>query len=150
LRFLLPGSFANLYTELHRLNATNSHLADLLTDFEKAFDRCARAQDPADLRTCIGTASKYVEGLAGATCGKAGSLGDLCKDIKGWPHGAVQAALSNLYGFCSDYPGIRHAGNPKGVRRDLATRDMTLASLLLLSLSGYLSPSVDERAVLGL
>lgn len=150
LRFLLPGSFNNLYAELHRLNTVNGHLAGLLSDFEKAFDRCARTQDPADLRICIGNASKYVEGLAGATCGKAGSLGDLCKDIKDWPHGAVQASLSNLYGFCSDYPGIRHAGNPKGVRRDLATRDMTLASLLLLSFSGYLSPSVDERAVLGL
>lgn len=139
LRFLLPGSFNNLYGELHRLNTVNGHLAGLLTDFEKAFDRCARTQDPVDLRICIGNASKYVEGLAGATCGKAGTLGDLCKEIKDWPHGAVQASLSSLYGFCSDYPGIRHAGNPKGVRRDLATRDMTLASLLLLSFSGYLS-----------
>src|SRR5213082_2166579 len=31
-----------------------------------------------------------------------------------------------------------HAGNPNGVRRDLATRDVTLASLRLLSFSGYL------------
>ena len=37
LRFLLPGSFTNLYTELHRLNAGNGHLASLLIDFEKAF-----------------------------------------------------------------------------------------------------------------
>ena len=150
LRFLLPGSFNNLYAELHRLNTGNAHLSGLLTDFEKAFDRYARAQDPTDLKTCIGNASKYVEGLAVETCGKPGSLGDLCKEIQDWPHGAVQAALSNLFGFCSDYPGIRHAGNPAGVRRDLATRDMTLASLLLLSFSGYLSPTLDERVVLGL
>ncbi|MFH0343038.1 MAG: hypothetical protein ACHBNF_13105 [Chromatiales bacterium] len=150
LRFLLPGSFTNLYAELHRLSTGNGHLASLMTDFEKAFDRYARTQDPTDLKTCIGNASKYAEGLAVATCGKPGSLGDLCKEIKDWPHGAVQTSLRNLYGFCSDYPGIRHAGNPGGVRRDLAARDMTLASLLLLSFSGYLSPSVDERAVLGL
>lgn len=149
LRFLLPGSFTNLYTELCRLSAGNGHLASLLADFEKAFDRYARTQDPTDLKTCIGNASKYAEGLAGDTCGKAGSLGYLCKEIKGWPHGAVQAALSNLYGFCSDYPGIRHAGNPAGVRRNLAIRDATLVSLLLLSFSGYLSSAVDERAVLG-
>ncbi len=62
----------------------------------------------------------------------------------------MRAALGSLYGFCSDYPGIRHAGNPASIRRDLATRDMTLASLLLLSFSGYLSPTVDERVVLGL
>ncbi len=149
LRFLLPGSFTNLYTELHRLNATNAHLAGLLTDFEKAFDRYARTQDPTDLKTCINNASKYVEGLAGATTGKSGSLGDLCKEIRDWPHNAVQNALSNLYGFCSDYPGIRHAGNPAGVRRNLASRDVTLASLLLLSFSGYLS-SMDENAILGI
>jgi hypothetical protein len=149
LRFLLPGSFTNLYAELHRLSAGNSHLAGLLIDFEKAFDRYARTQDPTDLKTCIGNASKYAEGLAVVTCGRPGSLGDLCKEIKDWPHGAVQAALGNLYGFCSDYPGIRHAGNPAGIRRDLATRDMTLASLLLLSFSGYLMPSLDQEAVLG-
>lgn len=149
LRFLLPGSFTNLYNELRRVSGGNGHLASLLTDFEKAFDRYARTQDPTDLKTCIGNASKYAEGLAGVTCGRPGSLGDLCKEIKDWPHGAVQAALGNLYGFCSDYPGIRHAGNPAGIRRDLATRDMTLASLLLLNFSGYLMPSLDQEAVLG-
>lgn len=147
--FLLPGSFTNLYAELHRLNAGNGHLSGLLSDFEKAFDRYARTQDQMDLKTCIGNASKYVEGLAGETCGKAGTLGDLCKEIKDWPHGAVQAALRNLYGFCSDYPGIRHAGRPAGARRDLAARDVTLACLLLLSFSGHLSPIVDELVVLG-
>ena len=150
LRFLLPGSFTNLYAELHRLSTGNGHLASLMTDFEKAFDRYARTQDPTDLKTCIGNASKYAEGLAVATCGKPGSLGDSCKEIKDWPHGAVQASLRNLYGFCSDYPGIRHAGNPGGVRRALAPRDVTLASLLLLSFSGHLSPMVDELSVLGI
>lgn len=150
LRFLLPGSFTNLYAELHRLNAGNGHLAGLLTDFEKAFDRYARTQDQTDLKTCIGNASKYAEGLAGATSGKSGTLGQLCKELKDWPHGAIQAALSNLYGFCSDYPGIRHAGNSAGVRRALATRDITLVSLLLLSFCGYLSPTLDEKAILGL
>lgn len=150
LRFLLPGSFTNLYAELHRLNSDNSHLAVLLADFEKAFDRYARNQDPTDLKTCIGNASKYVEGLAGATCGKSGSLGDLCKEIKDWPHSAVQAALIKLYGFCSDYPGIRHAGNPAGVRRELNMRDVTLASLLLLSFSGYVSKNIDEQVILGI
>jgi hypothetical protein len=59
LRFLLPGSFANLYMELHRLNATNGHLTSLLSDFEKAFDRYARTQDATDLKTCIAKASKH-------------------------------------------------------------------------------------------
>ncbi len=149
LRFLLPGSFTNLYAELHRLNAANGHLAGLLADFEKAFDRYARAQDPTDLKTCIAKASNYAEGLASATRGTAGTLGALCDQLTDWPHDKVREALKSLYKFCSDYPGIRHAGDPNGVRRDLATRDVTLASLLLVSFSGYLSPTVDEQVVLG-
>ncbi len=150
LRFLLPGSFTNLYAELHRLNIGNGHLTSLLIDFEKAFDRYARSQDPTDLKTCIAKASNYAEGLASVTHGTAGTLGALCEQLTDWPHDRVKEALKSLYKFCSDYPGIRHAGNPAGVRRVLATRDMTLASLLLLSFSGYLSPLVDEKAVLGI
>jgi hypothetical protein len=149
LRFLLPGSFTNLYTELHRLNAGNGHLVGLLADFEKAFDRYARTQDATDLKTCIHKASNYAEGLASFTRGTPGTLGALCDQLTDWPHDRVREALKSLYKFCSDYPGIRHAGDPTGVRRDLATRDVTLTSLLLLSFSGYLSPTVDERVVLG-
>jgi hypothetical protein len=78
------------------------------------------------------------------------TLGARCNQVGDWPHEQVKEALQKLYKFCSDYPGIRHAGNPAGVLRNLATRDMTLASLLLLSFSGYLSPTLDERVVLGL
>lgn len=149
LRFLLPGSFTNLYAELHRLNIGNGHLAGLLTDFEKAFDRYARTQDTTDLKTCIAKASNYAEGLASFTRGTPGTLGALCDQLTDWPHDKVKEALKSLYKFCSDYPGVRHAGDPVGVLRDLATRDVTLASLLLLTFSGYLSPAVDERVVLG-
>ena len=69
LRFLLPGSFSNLYSELQRLNSTNGHLSGLLQDFEHAFDRYARSQDAADLKTCIAKASNYSEGLASCTMG---------------------------------------------------------------------------------
>jgi hypothetical protein len=149
LRYLLPGSFANLYAELHRLNGNSSHLAGLLADFEKAFDRYARTLDATDLKTCIAKASNYAEGLAGVTHGAAGTLGALCDQLTDWPHDKVKESLKNLYKFCSDYPGIRHAGDPTGVRRALGVRDVTLASLLLVSFSGYLSPIVNEQAVLG-
>jgi len=76
-------------------------------------------------------------------------LGALCNQIGDWPHDKVKEALQNLYKFCSDYPGIRHAGSPKGMRRNLSVKDSTLICLLLLGFAGYLSPSVDERSVLG-
>lgn len=100
----------------------------------------------------IAKASNYAEGLASVAAGipaAGNTLGALCNQVGDWPHDQVKEALQKLYKFCSDYPGIRHAGNPAGVLRDLTTRDMTLASLLLLSFSGYLSPTLDEQVVLG-
>ena len=67
-----------------------------------------------------------------------------------WPHDKVKEALKNLYKFCSDYPGIRHGGNPAGVLRNLAARDVTLVCLLVISFTGYLTPHMDERQVLGI
>jgi hypothetical protein len=149
LRFLLPGSFSNLYGELQRLNRGNAYLADLLTDFEKTFDRYVRTQDSTDLRVCISRASNYAEGLASVTRGTPGTLGALCNQLTDWPHDKVKEALQSLYKFCSDYPGTRHGGDPEGVRRALAPRDATLASLLIVSFCGYLSPTVDEQVMLG-
>lgn len=153
LRFLLPGSFTNLYTELTRVNSSNSHLDGLLDDFETAFDDYARGRTASQLKTCIAKASNYAEGLASVTAGipaRGNTLGTLAGQMTDWPHNKVKEALINLYGFCSDYPGIRHAGKPRSSLRNLGIRDATLASLLLLSFSGYLSPNIDEAVVLGL
>ena len=84
------------------------------------------------------------------TRGTAGTLGALCDQLTDWPHDKMKDALKSLYNFCSDYPGIRHAGNPANVRRALATRDLTLASLLLVTFTGYLSPQLNERLILGI
>ncbi len=149
LRFLLPGSFTNLYAELQRLNAGNPHLTALLRDFEEAFDAYVRKQSESNVKTCIAKASNYAEGLASATHGTPGTLGALCNQIGDWPHDKMKESLQHLYKFCSDYPGIRHAGTATSAKRALASRDSSLASLLLLSFSGYLSPQLDEHPVLG-
>lgn len=90
--------------------------------------------------------SNYAEGLASATRGTPGTLGALCDQLTDWPHDKVKEALKNLYKFCSDYPGIRHAGNPAGVLRSLATRDMILACLLVISFTGYLAPQMGPES----
>jgi len=92
-RFLLPGSFTNLYAELHRRNAGNADLASLWADFESAFDQYARTQGDPDLRTSIARASNYLEGLASATNGKPGTLGNLCDGLLDWPHDKVKEAV---------------------------------------------------------
>jgi hypothetical protein len=122
----------------------------LLTDFEKAFDRYARTQDPTDMKTCVGKASNYVEGLASTTKGTYGTLGRLCDQLTDWPHNKMRDAVKDLYSFCSDVPGVRHGGNPRNMLRDIDSRDMTLACLLLLASTVYLSRGWDEKVILGI
>jgi hypothetical protein len=150
LRFLLPGSFSNLYAELQRVNVGNPQLLTLWSDFEHSFDRYLRSQENTDLRTCLSSAHRYAEGLAGSTCGAADTLGNLCRQIHDWPHVTIREALKKLDGFCSDYPGIRHAGNSTSQLRILGGKDSVLISVLLLTFSGYLSPQIDAQVVLGL
>lgn len=148
LRFLLPGSFANLYTELQRVNARNVDLSSLWSDFESAFDQYSRTQTDSDLRTSIAKASNYLEGLSSATVGHPGTLGGLCNSLSDWPHAKVKEAVKDLYGFCSDYPGIRHAGTPGNRKRQLDARDSVAINVALMALAAYLTTGLDHGQVL--
>jgi hypothetical protein len=152
LRFLLPGSFANLYNELRRINGTSPTLIVLMSDFEHAFNQYSRTLSPVDLKTCIGKASNYAEGLASFTNGNpavGNTLGALCNQLNTWPHDKVKESIVNLYHFCSDYPGIRHAGTPNSARRVLDKEDPILVSILLFAFSGYLTTNLNKQEVLG-
>jgi hypothetical protein len=149
LRLLLVGTFSALYSELEQLNADNPHLADLMEEFEHSFDNYVRSQRQGDIKTCISKASMYAEGIAGITARSTGSLGDLCDRLTCWPHGAVKRAVKAAYGFCSDYPGVRHGNVGAGKLRDLEGRDAVFLSVLFLSLSGYIAGSTDTRELLG-
>jgi hypothetical protein len=152
LRFLLPGSFANLYNDLRRINITNPTLTSLMSDFEYAFNQYSRTLSQADLKTCIAKASNYAEGLASFTSGSpivGNTLGALCNKLNTWPHNKVKESIVNLYHFCSDYPGIRHAGTPKSAKRTLDKEDPILVSILLFAFSGYLTTNLNKQEVLG-
>jgi len=152
LRFLLPGSFTNLYNDLRRVNSTNPTLVTLMSDFEHAFNQYSRTQTQTDLKTCIAKASNYAEGLASFTNGNpttGNTLGALCNQMTTWPHDKVKDSIVNLYHFCSDYPGIRHGGSPSGVRRVLTNEDPILVSILLFAFSGYLTTNLNMQEVLG-
>ena len=137
---------------MQRINIGNPHLRTLHEDFEHAFDQYVRSQSATDLRTCIGKASNYAEGLASCTMGNpatGNTLGALANNLTCWPHDKVKESLINLYHFCCDYPGIRHGGTPTNKKRELVTIDSTLICVLLLCFSGYLTPQVDAQTVLG-
>ena len=45
------------------------------------------------------------------------TLGAICNQVGTWPHDKLKEAMKDLYGFASDYPGIRHGGTPANALR---------------------------------
>ncbi len=146
LQVQIPWLYADLYEKLNLMNETNAHLKGLMSDFEQAFDLFVRTQSQRDLKTSISKASIYAEGVAGGIIGNSSkTLGAASKLIKDWPHATIRDALGNLYGFCSNYPGIRHAGNSEGKLRELKEKDTIIVSTLLMAYSSYMANENVEQ-----
>lgn len=146
LRVQMPWLYADLYQDLIQVNQADSHLYSLMEDFESAFDIFTRTRKKRDLRTSIAKASNYAEGVAASMIGSSGgTLGRLCDQLSIWPHDAMKEAMKNIYKFCSDYPGIRHAGNPSNSLRKLEVKDTIIVSALLIAFSGYIHSQINMK-----
>jgi hypothetical protein len=140
---LVTGIFVQLYCELERSVSPDNHLKQLFEDFERAFATYIDTTQEGDLKRCIASASILAEGIAGKSLNQHGrTLGHYCDEMACWPHATVKDALKKMYGFCSDYPGIRHAGSPRGQLRPLEAKDAFVVCSLIAFL-GYLSQDVD-------
>lgn len=150
LRVRLPALYGDIYEQLRQLNTTEPHLNQLMTDFEISFSDFVRTRAPRDLRTSLARASNYAEGIASVALARpGGTLGRMCDQLAVWPHTAVRDIVKNLYQFCSDYPAIRHAGNPNNRIRDLEVKDTIIISALFFAASGYLHQQVRLEDVIG-
>jgi hypothetical protein len=150
LRVRLPALYADIYEHLRQVNMANAHLTQLMTDFEISFSDFVRTRAQRDLRTSLARASNYAEGIASVALNTpGGTLGHMCNQLAVWPHIAIRDAVKNLYQFCSDYPAIRHAGNPNNRIRDLEVKDTIIISALFFAASGYLHQQVRLEDVLG-
>lgn len=146
----LPGVFAALFSDLLEFSASNAQLAGAMSDFEHSFDLVSRSHKETDMKTCIHKACMFVESLAASKPGVRGqTLGELCKEIECWPHKAVRAAVTSLYGFCSDYPGIRHNLTADGQLRPLQVKDCVVVALLFLAAGGYFRDNLDIAEIIG-
>ncbi len=80
------------------------------------------------------------------------TLGKICDELETWPHDKLKEVTKALYGFASDYPGVRHGGTYEAAHRDLDLGDLAAFASALLGLSVYLNdeirPSV-ELAIMG-
>lgn len=144
----LPGVFASLVHELRGLASKDANLDSLMKEFEDAVRDLRYGCSDGRIKTCINKQVMLLEGLGGSWPGVTGkTLGAICDELDSWPHATIRESLKKLYGFTSDYPGIRHGTDSKGVLRAVDMRDMVAMSILLAGFTPYLIQKMDGESV---
>ena len=144
----LPGVFASLVRELRTLTSQDPHLHALMNDFENAVRDLRQDCSDGRIKTCIQKQVNLLEAIGRASPGVTGrTLGAICDQVGTWPHEKLKAAMKDLYGFASDYPGIRHGGTPANALRTVDMRDMVALSILLVGFTPYLSNVLNPDVV---
>lgn len=144
----LPGMFSSLVRDLRTATAQDAHLTSLMKEFEDAVRDLRTDCSDGRIKTCIQKQVNLLEALGRSCSGVTETeLGGICNQLSTWPHHAMKAALKNLYGFASDYPGIRHAGTPKNALRAIEMRDMVAMCILLAGFMPYLTDQVNAEIV---
>lgn len=144
----LPGVFASLVRDLRALTSQDPHLDALMKDFENAVRDLRHDCTDGRIKTSIQKQVNLLEAIGKTSPGVTEQeLSGICNQLHSWPHAAIKASLKNLYGFTSDYPGIRHGGNPEGALRNIDMRDMVAMSVLLAGFTPYLNSAFDADVV---
>lgn len=146
----LPGVFASLVRDLRALTNQDPHLDALMKDFEDAVRDLRHDVSDRRIKTCIQKQVNLLEAIGRAAPGVTGTtLGAICNQVSTWPHEKLKAAMKDLYGFASDYPGIRHGGTPASALRAVDMRDMVAMSILLTGFTPYLESRLSADAIFG-
>lgn len=144
----LSGVFASLVRDLRALASQDTHLDSLMKEFEDAIRDLRYGCSDGRIKTCINKQFMLLEAMGSACPGVTKeTLGGMCDQLGSWPHAAIKESLKKLYGFASDYPGIRHGTNTKGVIRNIEMRDMVAMSILLAGFTPYLTDHFNADAV---
>lgn len=146
----LPGVFASLVRDLRALTAADPYLDALMKDFENAVRDLRHDCSDGRIKTSIQKQVNLVEAIGRSFPGVTGTtLGKICDQVGTWPHEKLKAAMKDLYGFASDYPGIRHGGTPASALRAVDMRDMVAMSILLTGFTPYLESRLSADAIFG-
>jgi hypothetical protein len=146
----LPGVFSSLVRDLRALTNQDPHLDALMKEFENAVRDLRHDYSDGRIKTCIQKQVNLVEAIGRSFPGVTGTtLGKICDQVGTWPHEKLKAAIKDLYGFASDYPGIRHGGTPASALRAIDMRDMVAMSVLLTGFTPYLASRLSAETVFG-
>lgn len=147
----VSGLFASLVGNLRVLTSQDAHLAKLMHDYEESVRDLRHGSTDGRIKTCLSKQFMLLEAL-GATAPEVtkNTLGEICDELSNWPHVTVKESLKKLYGFSSNYPGIRHGGSAQGMLRDVDMRDMLAMSILLTGFIPYLTKEISPDSIYGI
>lgn len=144
----LPGMFTSLVRDLREVTGRDAHLDALMKEFENAIRDLRTDSSDGRIKTCIQKQMNLLEAVGRECAGVTGTtLGAICNEVGTWPHEKVKEAMKSLYGFASDYPGIRHGGTPANALRAIEMRDLVAISVLLAGFMPYLSDAINADHV---
>ena len=144
----LPGVFASLVRDLQAITSQDTHLDGLMKDFQESVRDLRIDCSDRRIKTSIQKQVNLLEAMGGAAPGVTETtLGAICNQIGTWPHVKLKEAMKNLYGFASDYAGIRHGGTPASALRAVDMRDMVAMSILLVGFTPYLTHGLNPDIV---
>jgi hypothetical protein len=144
----LPGVFACLIRQLKQAAAREADLQALMLEFEEAVRDLRADLSAGRIKTCIQKQVNLLEGMGRKCPGVTETtLGRICNQVGTWPHAKVMEAMKSIYGFTSDYPGIRHGGTPGNSIRDIEMRDLVAVTVLLTGFSPYLTDRINSETV---
>ncbi len=144
----LPGVFSSLVLQLRTLTRRDVHLDALMKEFENAIRDLRTDCSGGRIKTCIQKQVNLLEAIGRIDpLVTETELAGICNQVGSWPHNAIKASLKNLYGFASDYPGIRHGGTASHALRAIDTRDMIAMSILLVGFTPYLTDLINADVV---
>ena len=146
----LPGLFASLVRDLRALASQDQHLDQSMKEYEDAVRDLRFGCTDGRIKTCIGKQFMLLEAIGALDPDVTeNTLGGMCGELNSWPHATIKEALKKLYGFASDYPGIRHGSRAKGALRAIEMRDMVAMSILLTGFTPYLERRLSADAIYG-
>lgn len=145
----LPGIFAGLVEEMTTRFKDDQHICELVDDYVHSLETLSSSKVSTDIKTCIHKACSKMEGILNAhPLARENTFAKNCKKVNTCPHEAISQFQERLYGFCSDYPGLRHPGNVKGKLRNLELRDAVILSIVMFCMSGYFVQDLDFENII--
>jgi hypothetical protein len=144
----LPGIFASLLRSVDELASADGNIAKRVKDVQEAVQDLRLGQTEGRIANCVAKQVMLLEAIGATAAGVTGTeLAAICGQVRQWPHPAMRASLLNLYGFASDFPGLRHGTPSTGMLRDIDMRDLVALSILLAGFTPYLSDQLDADIV---